>query len=59
MNEQDRRAVENMCLTGMGLDGIYACFPSFGKECIPTDIGRGRKGYRNRVPLSFGGIRCG
>ena len=34
MNEQDRRAVENMCLTGMELDGLYACFPSFGKEEI-------------------------
>ena len=34
LNEQDRRAVENMCLTGMELDGLYACFPSFGKEEI-------------------------
>ncbi len=23
-----------MCLTGMELDGLYACFPSFGKEEI-------------------------
>ena len=23
MNEQDCRAVENMCLTGMDLDGLY------------------------------------
>ena len=34
MNEQDRRAVENMCLTGMELDGLYACFPSIKKEEI-------------------------
>ena len=34
MNEQDRRAVENMCITGMGLDGLYACFPAFPKEEI-------------------------
>ena len=34
LNEQDRRAVENMCLTGMELDGLYACFPSFPKEEI-------------------------
>ena len=34
MNEQDRRAVENMCITGMDLEGLYACFPSFGKEEI-------------------------
>ena len=34
MNEQDRRAVENMCLTGMELDELYVCFPSFGKEEI-------------------------
>ena len=34
MNEQDRRAVENMCITGMDLDGLYACFPAFPKEEI-------------------------
>ena len=34
MNEQDRRAVENMCLTGMELDALCACFPSFDKENI-------------------------
>ena len=34
LNNQDRRAVENMCLTGMDLDGLYACFPSFPKEEI-------------------------
>ena len=34
MNEQDRRAVENMCLTGMELDGLYVCFPTFEKEEI-------------------------
>ena len=34
VNEQDRRAIENMCLTGMELDGIYVCFPSFRKEEI-------------------------
>ncbi len=34
MNEQDRRVVENMCLTGMDLDGLYACFPAFPKEEI-------------------------
>ncbi|MBP5607268.1 MAG: hypothetical protein J6X66_03245 [Lachnospiraceae bacterium] len=34
MNEQDCRAVENMCLTGMDLDGLCACFPSFPKEQI-------------------------
>ena len=34
MNEQDRRAVENMCITGMDLDGLYACFPVFPKEQI-------------------------
>ena len=34
MNEQDCRAVENMCHTGMDLEGLYACFPSFAKELI-------------------------
>ena len=34
MNDQDRRAVENMCITGMDLDGLYACFPAFPKEQI-------------------------
>ncbi len=34
MNEQDRRAVENMCITGMDPDGLYACFPAFPKEEI-------------------------
>ena len=34
MNEQDRRAVENMCLTGMEPEGLYACFPSFSREEI-------------------------
>ena len=34
MNEQDRRAVENMALTGMELDGLCACFPRFGREEI-------------------------
>ncbi len=34
MNEQDCRTVENMCLTGMNLDGLYACFPGFTKEEI-------------------------
>ena len=34
MNEQDRRAVENMCLTGMDLEGLIACFPKFSKEEI-------------------------
>lgn len=34
MNEQDCRAVENMCLTGMDLEGLYACFPTFAKELI-------------------------
>ena len=34
MNEQDCRAVENMCLTGMDLDGLLACFPKFPKEEI-------------------------
>ena len=34
MNDQDRRAVENMCLTGMDLDGLFACFPAFPKEEI-------------------------
>ena len=29
MNEQDCRAVENMALTGMELEGLYACFPKF------------------------------
>ena len=34
MNEQDCRAVENMCLTGMDLEGLYVCFPTFAKELI-------------------------
>jgi hypothetical protein len=34
MNEQDCRAVENMCLTGMDLEGLYACFQTFAKELI-------------------------
>ena len=34
MNEQDLRAIENMCLTGMELNSLYACFPSFSREEI-------------------------
>ncbi len=34
MNEQDSRAIENMCKTGMDLDVLYACFPAFPKEQI-------------------------
>lgn len=34
MKEQDRRAVENMSLTGMDLDALCACFPKFPKEEI-------------------------
>ena len=34
MNEQDCRAVENMALTGMDLEGLYARFPKFPKEEI-------------------------
>jgi len=34
MNEQDCRAVENVCYTGMDLDGLVACFPEFPKEEI-------------------------
>ena len=34
MNEQDCRAVENMCITGMDLEGLCACFPAFPKELI-------------------------
>ncbi len=34
MNEQDCRAVENMVLTGMDLEGLYACFPKFPREEI-------------------------
>ena len=34
MNEQDRRAVENMTLTGMDLEALCACFPKFPKEEI-------------------------
>ncbi|MBR6852165.1 MAG: hypothetical protein IKM88_18235 [Lachnospiraceae bacterium] len=34
MNEQDCRAVENMALTGMDLEELYACFPKFPKEEI-------------------------
>ena len=34
MNEQDCRAVENMALTGMELEGLYACFPKFPREEI-------------------------
>lgn len=34
MNEQDRRAVENMCLTGMSLEALCACFPNFDRGNI-------------------------
>ncbi len=34
MNEQDCRAVENMALTGMDLEGLCACFPKFPREEI-------------------------
>ena len=34
MNEQDRRAVENMCLTGMELEELLVCFPGFPREEI-------------------------
>ena len=34
MNEQDRRVVENMALTGMGQEALFSCFPNFPKEEI-------------------------
>ncbi len=34
MNEQDRRAVENICITGMELENLYSCFPNFSREEI-------------------------
>ena len=34
MNEQDRRAVKNMTLTGMDQEALCACFPKFPKEEI-------------------------
>lgn len=34
VNEQDCRAVENMALTGMDLEGLYACFPKFPRDEI-------------------------
>ncbi len=34
VNEQDRRAVENIALTGMDIDGLYVCFPNFPMEEI-------------------------
>ena len=34
MNEQDRRAVETMVLSGMGKEALYAIFPTFSHEAI-------------------------
>lgn len=34
MNDQDRRAVENMARCGMGLEALCLSFPSFPKEEI-------------------------
>ncbi len=34
MNEQDKRAVEQLVMTGMSLEALYSCFPKFPKEAI-------------------------
>ena len=34
MKEQDQRAVESMCATGMTLDTLCTCFPDCSKEEI-------------------------
>ena len=33
-NELERREGENMCLIGIELEGLYACFPKFDQENI-------------------------
>ncbi|MCR5419246.1 MAG: hypothetical protein K6E84_10050 [Lachnospiraceae bacterium] len=37
MKEQDRRAVEGMARSGMELEVLLGCFPSFPKEEV-TDV---------------------
>ena len=34
MKEQDKRAVESMCICGLDLEGVIAVFPMFPKEDI-------------------------
>ena len=34
MNEQDKRAVETMILSGMEKEALYAIFPAFSHEAI-------------------------
>ena len=50
MNEQDCRAVENMALTGMKLEGLYACFPKFPREEIERIYMGNRRSGRMKIP---------
>ncbi len=58
MNEQDRRAIENMCLTGMELDSLYACFPKFAKEEIEKIYCEIRSGSENKGEENVISINC-
>ena len=42
MNDQDKRAVEQMVMTGMSLEGLYSCFPKFPKEAIEEIYNKGK-----------------
>ena len=58
MNEQDRRAIENMCLTGMEPDALYACFPKFAKEEIEKIYSEIRNGSESAVEENVISINC-
>lgn len=42
MNDQDKRAVEQMVMTGMSLEALYSCFPKFPKEVIEEIYNAGK-----------------
>ncbi len=54
MKEQDRRAVEGMARSGMDLDILLRCFPSFSRDEV-TDVYRDiqliLRGYEEKSSL--------
>ena len=54
MKEQDRRAVEGMARSGMDLEVLLSCFPSFPKEEVAdvyNDIHKLYWGYEDSLQL--------
>ena len=58
MNEQDIRAIENMCLTGMELNSLYACFPSFSREEIEKIYNEVKSKLEDSVESDVISVNC-